>query len=159
MTTISTETAIANARRARARRELGGLDYIRNVRAALAAADQRAVARALGVSQPAISRLLSQAEARGVRPVPDGFSGASPYEIAERYAAGDIDRDTMIHELSAWPYAKNEGAAAAAAEWESTPYLDTPGSFAEVGRAFDEGLIDGAAYDQILDASDDAPEV
>jgi hypothetical protein len=93
-----------------------------------------------------------------VKPVPEGFSGASPYEIAERYAAGDIDRDTMIRELSAWPYATNKGAAAAAAEWESTPYLDTPGSFAEVGRAFDEGLIDGDAYDQILDASDEAPE-
>ncbi|WP_422759345.1 hypothetical protein [Paenarthrobacter sp. C1] len=159
MTIISPENAIANARRARARRELGGLDYIRNVRAAVETADQRVVARALGVSQPAISRLLSQADARGVKPVPEGFSGASPYEIAERYAAGDIDRDAMIRELSAWPYLKNEGAAAAAAEWESTPYLDTPGSFAEVGRAFDEGLIDGDAYDQILDASDEAPEV
>ncbi|WP_369745664.1 hypothetical protein [Paenarthrobacter sp. AMU7] len=94
-----------------------------------------------------------------MKPVPEGFSGASPYEIAERYAAGDIDRDAMIRELSAWPYPKNEGAAAAAAEWESTPYMDTPGSFAEVGRAFDEGLIDGDAYDQILDASDEVPEV
>lgn len=72
-------------------------------------ADQRTVARALGVSQPAISRLLSQAEVRGVKPLPEGFSGASPYEIAERYAAGDIDREAMIRELSAWPYAKNEG--------------------------------------------------
>jgi hypothetical protein len=159
MTITSPENAIANARRARARRELGSLDYVRNVRAAVeAAADQRVVARALGVSQPAISKLLSQAEARGVKPVPEGFSGASPYEIAERYAAGDINRDTMIRELSAWPYTKNEGAAAAGAEWESTPYLDTPGSFAEVGQAFDEGLIDGDAYDRILDASDEAPE-
>ena len=157
MTIIRPENAIDNARRARARRELGGLDYIRSVRVAVETTDQRVVARALGVSQPAISRLLSQAETRGVKPVPDGFSGASPYEIAERYAAGDIDREAVIRELSAWPYSKNEGAAAAAAEWESTPYVDTPGSFAEVGRAFDEGLIDGDAYDQILDASDEAP--
>jgi hypothetical protein len=55
--TIS-ENAIANARRACARRELGGLDYIRNVRAAVETADQRVDA------QPVISRLLSQAEAR-----------------------------------------------------------------------------------------------
>lgn len=151
----SYETAIAMARRARARREIGGLDYIRNIRAAVETADQREVARALGVSQPAISRLLLQAEARGVKPIPEGFSGASPREIAERYAAGDIDRETMIRELSTWPYTKNEGATAAAAEWESTPYLDTPGSFAEVGQAFDQGLIDGDAYEQILDAADE----
>jgi hypothetical protein len=43
-----------------------------------------------GVSQPAISPLLSQAAARGVKPAPEGFSKASPYEIAERYAAGGI---------------------------------------------------------------------
>lgn len=158
MTITSTEKALDAARRARARRELGKLDYIRNVRVAVEAIDQAAIARALGVSQPSISKLLSGAEARGVQPVPYGFSGASPYEIAERYAAGDINRETVIHELSSWPYAMNEGAAAAAAEWESTPYLDTPGSFAEVGRAFDEGLIDGDAYDQILDASDEVLE-
>ena len=69
MTITNPETAIANARRARARRELGGLDYIRNVRAAVETADQRAVARALGVSQPAISRLLSQAEADQAQPL------------------------------------------------------------------------------------------
>lgn len=155
MTITSPNTAITNARRARARRELASKDYIRYVRAAVETADQRFVARALGVSQPGISQLLT----RGVDPVPEGFSGASPYEIAERFAAGDIDREAMIRELSAWPYPKNEGAAAAAAEWDSTPYPDTPGSFEEVGRAFDEGLIDGDAYDQILDASNEVPEV
>lgn len=154
--TISPEAALSNARRARARRELGGLDYIRAVRSAVeAGAGQRDIARALGIAQPSVSQLLKQADSRGVKPIPEGFSGASPYEVAERYAAGDIDRETLIWELSAWPYVKNEGAAAAAAEWDSTPYLDTPGSFAEVGQAFDEGLIDGDAYDLILDASDE----
>jgi hypothetical protein len=149
---------IEAARRAKARRELGSLDYIRSVRVAVEELGQAAVARALSVTQPAVSKLLAGAEARGVKSVPDGFSGAGPYEIAERYAAGDIDRDAMIHELSAWPYARNEGTAAAAEEWESTPYLDTPGSFAEVGRAFDEGLIDGDAYDLILDTAEDVTE-
>lgn len=156
--TISPETALSSARRARARRELGGLDYIRAVRlAADAGVAQRDIARALGVAQPAISRLLTQAAARGVQSIPEGFSGASPYEVAERYAAGDIDRETVIRELSAWPYVQNEGAAAAQAEWDSTPYPDTPGSFAEVGQAFDDGLIDAEAYDLILDASEDVP--
>lgn len=148
---------IEGARWAKARRNLGGMDYVRYVLAAVETSDQSTVARALGVSQPSISRLVKQAEAKGVKPVPEGFSGASPYEIAERYAAGDIDRAAMIRQLSVWPYTENGGAAAAAAEWESTPYMDTPGSFAEVGQAFDEGLIDGDAYDEILDASDEAP--
>jgi len=110
------------------------------------------------VRVPYVSQLLTQADARGVKPIPEGFSGASPYEISERYAAGDIDRETMIRELSAWPYVRNEGQAAAQEEWDSTPYPDTPGSFAEVGQAFDEGLIDGDAYDQILDAFDEIPK-
>lgn len=156
--TTSPETALVNARRARARRELGGLDYIRAVRSAVeAGAGQREIARALGIQQPSVSQLLRQADARGVKPIPEGFSGASPYEIAERYAAGDIDRNAMIRELSAWPYVKNEGLAAAQDEWESTPYPDTPGSFEEVGQAFDEGLIDAEAYELILDASDEVP--
>ena len=71
-------------------------------------------------------------------------------------------RATPVASLMATPMGLvptvTSGAAAAAAEWESTPYMDTPGSFAEVGRAFDEGLIDGGAYDAILDPSDEAPE-
>ncbi|WP_125613022.1 MarR family transcriptional regulator [Specibacter cremeus] len=154
--TTSPEAALSSARRARARRELGGLDYIRAVRSAVdAGAAQRDIARALGVAQPAISRLLKQAAARGVKPIPEGFSGASPYEIAERYAAGDIDRDTMIRELSAWPYVKSDAHTAAQAEWDSTPYPDPPGTFEEVEDARSAGLIDGEAYDLILDASDD----
>ncbi|MCW3768863.1 MULTISPECIES: helix-turn-helix domain-containing protein [Paenarthrobacter] len=144
---------IEAARRAKARRELGSLDYIRSVRLAVEELGQGTVARALGVSQPAISKLLASAEARGVAPVPDGFSGASPYEIAERYAAGDIDRDALIRELSAWPYPWNEGADDAVHELDWMPCPEPPGSFEEVGRAFDEGLIDGDAYNQILDAS------
>ena len=144
---------IEAARRAKARRELGSLDYIRNVRLAVEELGQGTVARALGVSQPAISKLLASAEARGVAPVPDGFSGASPYEIAERYAAGDLDRDALIRELSAWPYPWNEGAHDAVHELDWMPGPEPPGSFEEVGRAFDEGLIDGDAYNRILDAS------
>lgn len=93
-----------------------------------------------------------------MKPIPEGFSGASPYEIAERYAAGDVDRDEMVRQLSAWPYARNEGLAAAHPEWDSTPCPDTPGSLEEVGQAFDEGLIDAEAHDQILHALDGVDE-
>ena len=153
----ATREPIEAARRAKARRELGRLDYIRSVRAAVAELGQGVVSRALGVSQPAISKLLADAEARGVLPVPDGFSGASPYEIAERYAAGYVNRDAMINELSVWPYVRDDGADDGVHELDFTPYPVPPGTFEEVGQAFDEGLIDGDAYEQILDASDEVP--
>ncbi|GAA1791192.1 hypothetical protein GCM10009712_42950 [Pseudarthrobacter sulfonivorans] len=41
---------------------------------------------------------------------------------------------------------------------ESSALLDTWGSFAESGRASDDGPLDGDAHDQILDASDQAPD-
>ncbi|GAB3569182.1 hypothetical protein GCM10027405_31950 [Arthrobacter alkaliphilus] len=72
-----------------------------------------------------------------MEPIPEGFSSAGPYEIAERHAAGYIDRATMVPELSAWPGVTNEGLAAAQAEWDSTPYADTRGSFEEIDQAYD----------------------
>jgi hypothetical protein len=85
--------------------DLGRLDYVRAVRSAVEAGlPQREIVRALHVTQPAVSQTL--AKAKGVAEIPEGFSGASPYEIAERYAAGEIDRAEMICQLSAWPYSK-----------------------------------------------------
>ncbi|NQD90843.1 hypothetical protein HP499_23955, partial [Paenarthrobacter sp. CM16] len=66
------QTPIEAALSAKARRELGSLDYVRSVRVAVNELGQMAVARALSVSQPSISKLLASAEARGVAPVPDG---------------------------------------------------------------------------------------
>jgi len=33
-----------------------------------------------------------------------GRFGANPYEVAQRYALGQIPRDEMIAALAAWPY-------------------------------------------------------
>lgn len=136
MTITSPDRAPALARRALAREDLGRLDYLRALREAVQQGlPQRDIARALHITQSAISQALTKAESRGVKAIPEGFSGASPYEIAERYAAGEIDRDEMIRQLSAWPYVK------------------------ALGEAFDRGLIDGEACDIILDAAEDAPDV
>ena len=60
------------------------------------------LARGLGLSQPTISDALKTA-ARVPEPRP-GFSGADPYEIAQRYAAGDLTREELVEELSPWEY-------------------------------------------------------
>ncbi|WP_050670704.1 hypothetical protein [Luteipulveratus halotolerans] len=36
------------------------------------------------------------------------FSGKRPLEIAERYSAGEIDREHLLDELSTWPYPPRE---------------------------------------------------
>ncbi|UUL75526.1 helix-turn-helix transcriptional regulator [Pseudarthrobacter sp. Fe7] len=160
MTITSPDHAIDQARRALAREDLGRLDYIRALREAVQQGlGQREIARALHITQSAISQALTKAESKGVKAIPEGFSGASPYEIAERYAAGDIDRDEMIRQLSAWPYVKSpDHTEQLATEWKAILPPDPPGTFEEVGEAFDKGLIDGEAYDIILDASEDAPD-
>ncbi|MBW4096272.1 MAG: hypothetical protein HIU81_13365 [Acidobacteria bacterium] len=85
--------------------------------------------------------------------IPEGFSGAIPYEIAERYAAGDIDRPEMIRQLSVWPYVKKlDPTEQLATEWKAILPPDPPGTFEEVGEAFGKGLIDAEACDDVLDA-------
>jgi hypothetical protein len=61
---------------------------------------QAELANALGLTQPSISSALKSA-ARLADPRP-GFSGAGPYEIAQRYAAGELDRERLLYELSRW---------------------------------------------------------
>ncbi|UWX98376.1 hypothetical protein N2K95_06925 [Arthrobacter zhaoxinii] len=95
------------------------------------------------------------AAAKEIQAVPPGFSGATPSEIAARYAAGDIDRAEMIRQLSTWPYAKKQDSAKQlATEWKAILPPEERGTFDEVAEAFDRGLIDAEAYDTILEASD-----
>jgi hypothetical protein len=76
-----------------------------------------------------------------------GFSGASPYEIAERYSAGEITREQLVEELVRWEY--RPARATDGLDWMT----GDSGEFSEtVGRALDEGLIDDATYDEVLRA-------
>jgi hypothetical protein len=156
-TTTSPDPVIDQARAAIARADLGRLDYLRALQVAVEKGmQQRDIARQLRVTQSAISQALANAATRGVTAVPSGFSGASPMEIAERYAAGDIDRSEMIRQLSAWPYAKKQDSTEQlATEWKAILPPEAPGTFDEVGEAFDRGLIDAEEYDTILEASNE----
>ena len=143
---------VQRAAKLRRRRDLHDLDYRRALRKVRAVVQregyaQRSVADNLGISQPALSKALRSAEQ--VQEPREGFSGASPYEICERYHVEFIDREQLIDELLRWPYAKRgktdgfDGLA-----------IDPPGAWGDVTKALDDGLIDGETYDQILDTFD-----
>ena len=83
---IDAREAVAGARRAKSRTAVSRLDYLRELRRLATSLTQVELARNLGVSQPTISDSLKTA-AKVAEPRA-GFSGADPYEIAQRYAAG-----------------------------------------------------------------------
>lgn len=133
------DASVRLARLLRHRRSVDRLDYLRTVRALSATMRQVDLAKELGVSQAAISTTLSRANE--VPDVVPGFSGGSPYEIAERYAAGGIDRDALIDELGRFPYAetpKTDGV-----DWLVD---DVPNTVGDVSRAWRDGLIDEDTY-------------
>lgn len=128
--------------RRRAALEVAQLDYRRELKALLAEGrKQTDIARALHISQPAVSKAAKVA-ANVPEPAP-GFSGAGPYEICQRYATGLIDRDRVVDELSRWEYTPIPQG-----EWYEDVLADPgPGSWFEVQEARRGGLIDGTVYE------------
>ena len=106
--------------------------------------NQTQVAAGLLVSQPAISKSLKNVD--DVPEPPEGFAGADPYEIASRYAVEEIDRAEMIRQLSRWSYAPS----ATTDGLHDDLLIEDSGTFADVLRAYHDGLIDAGAYDEIL---------
>ena len=143
-TTIRSEPSVQRARALRHRRELDRLDYLRTLRELAGSMRQEEIARQVGVSQAAVSKAL--ASARSVPAVPESFSGASPYEIAERFAVGELTREQVVDELSRWPY-----DSSATSDGYDALIVDQPGThtWAEVERAVDDGLIDDDIYDEV----------
>ncbi|NMR20232.1 helix-turn-helix transcriptional regulator [Cellulomonas fimi] len=144
---IDAREAVAVARRARSRNVVSRLDYLRELRRLAGSLTQVELARNLGVSQPTISSALKTAS--GLPEPRPGFSGAGPYEIAQRYAAGDLSRGQLIDELSRWEYRP----------WVATDGYDcTTGDEGEWGEtvavALRDGLLDEETYDAILDRRD-----
>ena len=68
----------------------------------------------------------------------EGFSGADPYEIIQRYVIGELDRAQLLDELGRWEYTPEVYG-----EWEG--YF--PGDWQNyVEEAHREGLIDDSLY-------------
>jgi DNA-binding transcriptional regulator YdaS (Cro superfamily) len=130
-------------RRLRSLQVVTRVSYLRALRAVAQDTTQKQLASQIGISQPSVnSALKSAAAVPDVRP---GFSGATPYEIAQRYDAGELTREQVIDELGRWSY--RPGSPSDGYDWTT---LD-PGEFAEVRRALSEHLIEADTYDEILD--------
>lgn len=145
MVSVTKDPAVAAVVRLRHRQRVDRLDELRAVRVLSKTMSQTELAKVLAISQPSVNKALKAAAK--VPDVRENFSGATPYEIAQRYAAGQIDRDQLVDELGRWQYARTP--ATDGVDW----LADEPeGTFEEVGRALDEGLIDEDTYTAILDA-------
>lgn len=149
MTDLMAE-ALAGVRVAHAREQLAELDELRALRiASSAGVTQVRLAAELKVSQPAVSGMLvKQLEVAAL--YPEGRHGSSPYEVAVRYEAGEITREELVAELGSWDYVPQDRSQGL----DDDVLVYREGSFDEVERAADDGLIDDEAYDAIIEASE-----
>lgn len=138
---IQADHALAGVRQLRHRQILDRLDYLRALRRLATAMTQSDLARALGLTQPSISSALKSA-AKVADPRP-GFSGAGPYEIAQRYVAGELDRDCVIDELSRWAVDPVAPSSPRTVDNRSDPRH-------ELRKAVRDGLLDEDTYQTIL---------
>ena len=130
--------------RARRRREMDELDYRRELRRLdQRGYSQREIAKWLGIAQPSVLSALRTA-AKVSMPV-DGFSGATPFEICQRYAAGFIDRVTLVDELTRFPYVKGGQT-----DGYDSLIVDPAGTWAEVDDAVRRGLIEDDVYEEVF---------
>ena len=70
--------------------------------AANAGESQRAIGHAASISQPAVTQHL--ANSGHIRPTLEGFSGADPLEICQRYYLGQLTEEQLFDELTRWEY-------------------------------------------------------
>ncbi len=134
---------VPNARRvvrARARAELAPLDYNREIRAAAAVSTQTMVAELTHLSQPRINQIVKTTVEQ--RP---GFHGATPTEIAQRFAVGELSDRETIDELGRWEYVPLPKLDECDDLWEPGS-----GTWLEVENALSDGLITDEVYVEAL---------
>ena len=121
------------------------LDYLREVRRLLDAGYAEAkLMQDLAVFEPADRDRI--AAAREVRVAVDGFSGATPYEICERYSVGMLDRDRLVEELVGFPYVPMDEP-----DGYDNLVVNPQGTWMEVERASRNGIIDMDVYREVFD--------
>lgn len=141
------EPELADVRQLRHRQLLDRLDYLRALRRLAVVMTQSDLAKALGLTQPSISSALKSASK-----VPDrrsGFSGAGPYEIAQRHLTGELDHDQLVDELVRWGEHPVGGDRFGRAVDNHTD----PG--VEMRKAVRDGLLDEDTYRVILDRQEE----
>jgi hypothetical protein len=143
-----TSVQVDVVRQYRHREQLDHIDYLRSLRRLWDESDMTQVelAHELGITQPAVSQQLKVA-LKLLDPL-EGFSGATAYEVAQRYAAGEISRDQVVDQLSRWTYEPRPKTAGVLDDL----LPEVEGTFEDVGRALDDHLIDADLYDEVLHA-------
>jgi hypothetical protein len=134
--------------RAVVRLRLAELDLLREVRLLLdTGAERDELAKQLRFFDAADLRRLDGA--RDVDMPIEGFSGATPLEICERYAVGFLDREQLVDELTRFPYVpmdKPDG-------WDDL-VVNPPGTWNDLSLALGEKLIDIGVYSEVFDRVD-----
>ncbi|WP_218682741.1 hypothetical protein [Microbacterium sp. BF1] len=129
---------------ARRRKEIDELDYRRELRRlGEHGYSQRDISKWLGIAQPSVLSALRTA-AKVAMPL-DGFSGATPYEICQRYAAGYISRPQLVDELTRFPYVKGGQT-----DGYDSLIVDPAGTWSEVDDAVRRGLIEDDVYEEVF---------
>jgi len=129
---------------ARRRKEIDELDYRRQLRRLRARGyTQTQISKWLGIAQPSV--LSAMRTASKVTMPLDGFSGATPHEICQRYAAGFIDRAQLVDELTRFPYVKGGQT-----DGYDSLIVDPAGTWSEVEEAVDRGLIEEDVYEEVF---------
>ena len=129
---------------ARRRKEIDELDYRRELRRLEECGySQTQISKWLGIAQPSVLSALRTA-AKVTMPL-DGFSGATPYEICQRYAGGLIDRAQLVDELTRFPYV--EGGRT---DGYDSLIVDPAGTWSEVSDARRRGLIENDVYEEVF---------
>ncbi|MFE7606557.1 hypothetical protein ACFU1Q_15485 [Brachybacterium paraconglomeratum] len=131
-------------RRLRSRRDLLELDIRREVkRYRDDGLSERKIAALVEVSQPTIHKMLEVADRD-----PDlleGFKGATPLEICQRFDAGELGREELVDQLVRFPYAKGGKT-----DGYDSLIVDPPGTWSEVSQAVDRGFIDEDVYEDVF---------
>ncbi|MBF4618218.1 hypothetical protein ITJ44_09055 [Clavibacter sp. VKM Ac-2873] len=140
---------VAQAALALLRFRLAELDYLREVRRLLdAGRPEEELARQLRVFRPEdLDRIRA---AREVSLPLEGFSGALPMEICERYAVGLLDRERLVDELARYPYAPMDTTDG----WDDL-IVNPPGTWADFILAIDIGLVEDALYEVVFNRKHD----
>lgn len=123
----------------RRRLELDRLTYVRKVAELAPLGSQREIARGLGIAQPNVSKMMKAAAV--APPLVEGFSGADPYEIAERFSIGELTLFQLVDELLRWDYSPTQRT-----DGYGDLVFSVPGSWDDVVRAQGQGLLPMGVY-------------
>lgn len=151
MTATKTDRPGRRVRQLRSRRDLLELEIRREVKQFRRdGLSERKIAALVEVSQPTIHKMLAVAE-KDPDP-PEGFKGATPLEICQRYEAEEFGREELVDQLARFPYAKGGKT-----DGYDSLIVDPPGTWAEVSAAFGRGMIDASIYEDVFNRRHHGP--